>query len=884
MIDELARHWFAAILDVSVQFTVLAGLMAVALLLMRRLAPGIRHLVWLLVLLRLAMPVGLASPLGTVPASWAEPRTPGGAARYVRDAGERGEASTLVATSGSSGNATSDARDRLSAASSGGFAVSPVVVVFVAWGAGVLLLTVVQVLRAARRRAQTRAVIALSPEVGRRVDRLRRELGLHGAVDAVVVADDAVAGPVVEGCLRPRILLPASLVRGWTAEELDPILLHELVHLQRRDPAVRALANLLQIVYFFHPVVWWVGRRLDEAREQACDDAVVRHVRGAKRAYIGALLRLVEERSVVQGAAGLGMVRSRRPLALRVKRMLRRRYDPAPRAGVLSMASLICCLACALALSTEARMPQPVEFADTPRIQVRPSWSAAFLTDSVAEVDRADRVPVGGDFTIGRATTPLLPDVEALAAADPALVERLDARGRLTATLIVDQDGAVRRVGFADDVDEDLRRPFLEVLDAARFDPTTHFARGPSIVEVQVDYYINPVTPPRSVYETGQLFEGDEVADVLPAMGGPAIAVRYSPVLEKGPPPVLDVGDEELILSFLVSVDARGHVDSASLFRDSRRALTEEVEASTESDRLVGYVETFRFEPVVFRDGTPTAANLMLDLRVSRRGVEVATRRGDEAELDRRLADIYGLPDGRSLDLRLPPDPPERMTLYRTHPVQARWIPGGPDMMTIVWRDGRPTAERMCFGCNRLVDLLEDLGVRRGAVRFEGGAEDTRIHADVVRRQGVAREVLLRELPQVLRERLDLDLQFRMVAEPSRTLVLRGAVGELPPDDEVGGRGVLHVFTDRRDEPGVGGGGLVSTAGMAAMLSGHLEMPVIDETNEPDAESFQLRLHDSAYQTQRLELLIRSLEAQTDLDIAVEERANEVLIVSRNPS
>ena len=71
---------------------------------------------------------------------------------------------------------------------------------------------------------------------------------------------------------------------------------------------------------------------------------------------------------------------------------------------------------------------------------------------------------------------------------------------------------------------------------------------------------------------------------------------------------------------------------------------------------------------------------------------------------------------------------------------------------------------------------------------------------------------------------------------------------------------MLHVFTDRRNEPGVGGGGLVSTSGMAEMLSGHLEMPVVDETNQSDAESFQLRLHDSAYRTQRLDLLIRNLE------------------------
>ena len=65
-----------------------------------------------------------------------------------------------------------------------------------------------------------------------------------------------------------------------------------------------------------------------------------------------------------------------------------------------------------------------------------------------------------GNPAIGRATTPLFFDVEALAAADPTLVERFDALGRLTTTLIVDQDGAVRRVRFADDLDEDLCRAF----------------------------------------------------------------------------------------------------------------------------------------------------------------------------------------------------------------------------------------------------------------------------------------------------------------------------------------------------------------------------------------------------------------------------------------
>ena len=144
------------------------------------------------------------------------------------------------------------------------------------------------------------------------------------------------------------------------------------------------------------------------------------------------------------------------------------------------------------------------EAQDSPRIVGRTVWRGAFFAESVERIEDADRVYVGGDFTIGRASTPLKPDAEALAAGNPALFERLEALGRLSATVIVDREGRVRRVRFPDDVDQDLRRPFLEVLDAARFDATTHFERGPVLVELQIDYFINPPAPRQSLYEPGQ--------------------------------------------------------------------------------------------------------------------------------------------------------------------------------------------------------------------------------------------------------------------------------------------------------------------------------------------------------------------------------------------
>ena len=878
MIEDLARHWLAAMLGVSIQFTVLAAIVAAALIVSQTLSPRVRHAIWLLVLLRLTIPVGLSSPFGAVPASTATSRSTGALPEDSFITNGLLESSTVASPESASHTGSGD---RAASTQGSDPAASPAVVLFLAWGAGVLVLTSAQLVRAARRRVRTRDALALPPRLEQRVDQLRRELGLPRTVDARMVPDDAGAGPVVQGFLKPRILLPARLVRSWQGDQLHPILLHELIHLRRWDPAVRALANLLQIVYFFHPLVWWVGRRLAAERERACDDAVVRRLPGGKRTYVDCLLRLVEERSLAYDTPGLGIVPGRRPLALRLKRMLRRRYEPEPATGALSLATLVLGVGLGLALSTEARPPQAAGSEQPPQVMVGTSWRDGFLVDSVDEVDGADRVNLGGDFTIGDPTTPLTPDLATLATRNPALFARLEALGQLTATLIVDQAGAVRRVRFGDHIDDDLRRPFLDVLEVARFEPTTHFEHGPVIVEVHVDYHIDPVLPRRSLYEPGETFAGDEVGDVLRGLGRERRS-RFAGILAKGAPPLLDVSDQEAILSFLLSVDSGGNVESATLFRDSRTALYEETESTVESERLIPYVETFLFEPIVSDDGAPAEGNVVLDLRVSPRGVEVATRRVDEDELERRLAEIYEPPEGRHLDLLPPPHPPERMVLYRTaHPTQARAIPGGPDQLTVAWHGDRPASRGGCFGCGDLLAVLNALGFRRGAVRFDDGAENIPVEADIVMRDGASREAILDELPRVLQERFDVNLDFRITPEPSPALVLGGAIGELPPDDGRDGRSVLHVFTDGRNEPGAGGGAInANVETLAEMMSSHLDMPVVNETSGVVARPFDVILHDSARGTQRLDLLIRNLESQTDLDIVVENRSDEILVVS----
>ena len=84
-----------------------------------------------------------------------------------------------------------------------------------------------------------------------------------------------VTSPVVMGLIKPAILLPVALVNRLTPAQVEAVLAHELAHLCRRDTWAVAVQRLAETVLFFHPAVWWMSRRLETAREQACDDLVV---------------------------------------------------------------------------------------------------------------------------------------------------------------------------------------------------------------------------------------------------------------------------------------------------------------------------------------------------------------------------------------------------------------------------------------------------------------------------------------------------------------------------------------------------------------------------------------------------------------------------------
>jgi bla regulator protein BlaR1 len=86
---------------------------------------------------------------------------------------------------------------------------------------------------------------------------------------------DADVEPAVTGSFHPVVLLPVALLGRLTATQMNAVLAHEREHIRRYDNLKANVHHLVETLFWFHPVVWWIGRRMIEERERACDEAVL---------------------------------------------------------------------------------------------------------------------------------------------------------------------------------------------------------------------------------------------------------------------------------------------------------------------------------------------------------------------------------------------------------------------------------------------------------------------------------------------------------------------------------------------------------------------------------------------------------------------------------
>src|SRR6516165_6989775 len=129
---------------------------------------------------------------------------------------------------------------------------------------------------------------------GREVEALRRMEHIGGTRGRIeVLRSSASLGPGIFGIVRPILLWPEGISKHLEDAHLEGIVAHEVWHVRRRDNLAAALHMLIEAVFWFYPLVWWLGARLVEERERACDEAVL-ELGGERQVYAESILKTCE--------------------------------------------------------------------------------------------------------------------------------------------------------------------------------------------------------------------------------------------------------------------------------------------------------------------------------------------------------------------------------------------------------------------------------------------------------------------------------------------------------------------------------------------------------------------------------------------------------------
>jgi beta-lactamase regulating signal transducer with metallopeptidase domain len=235
------------------QSTLFAGGAALLTLLLRRNGPGVRYYLWLVASVKFLFPFALLIALGRLFPVF---RAPALAVPNFVDYNSiaRPFSEAVVATS------------------TPHWDVTPFLLAL--WGAGTAALLIRWILRWSRLQ---------------RVMRTACDLPMASPVP--VKRAQTVMEPGLVGILTPVILLPEGIESRLSDAELQAILAHEICHLRRHDNLSSALHMLVEALFWFHPLVWWIGKRLNIEREHACDERVLASGR-APQVYAESILKV----------------------------------------------------------------------------------------------------------------------------------------------------------------------------------------------------------------------------------------------------------------------------------------------------------------------------------------------------------------------------------------------------------------------------------------------------------------------------------------------------------------------------------------------------------------------------------------------------------------
>jgi len=286
MIDFL-NHWSQAWIrffgPAVVQNTIFLGFVFLALHLLRRGTARFKYTITLIGLIKLLLPPFVPAPF------WSESAT---------------RVTSVVTTM-----SIQPAIGISSFPSDVPLSIDPLSVVCAIWLLGTVICLLIPLISTALLRHRLKGTETVSHE---------NDKNLLSSIQ--VIKSDQISMPLTIGINPKKIFVP-PLWDQWSEECRGMILRHELAHINRRDGLVQLLQSMVQAIYFFHPLVWLLSKKMNEYREMACDDSTVGQDKHTSVEYSRYLVEIAEE--ITQNQLGCSsasaLIRQKHQLLNRVK-------------------------------------------------------------------------------------------------------------------------------------------------------------------------------------------------------------------------------------------------------------------------------------------------------------------------------------------------------------------------------------------------------------------------------------------------------------------------------------------------------------------------------------------------------------------------------------
>jgi beta-lactamase regulating signal transducer with metallopeptidase domain len=133
---------------------------------------------------------------------------------------------------------------------------------------------------------RTFQLVQLTDEWNNKIKEMADKLGIKRAIQAFF--SPLAKTPLTLGTLKPILLFPVSAFTGLTSKEIEAIIAHELAHVLRHDYLFNIIQSMVEILFFYHPAVWFISSQIRNERENSCDNIAIQTT-GDKVSFVKAL-------------------------------------------------------------------------------------------------------------------------------------------------------------------------------------------------------------------------------------------------------------------------------------------------------------------------------------------------------------------------------------------------------------------------------------------------------------------------------------------------------------------------------------------------------------------------------------------------------------------